>query len=115
MGIINPPWDRYDVCLSGESILRYGDYKCLILSALEHADDIHLYHNMASLLMKGQSLERRYVNFSKIYVQVAKLQFNGFVLKKIIQAVVMLLLYELLALEKFIGNSFSLKFITQIS
>ncbi|XP_069948206.1 rhomboid-related protein 4 isoform X3 [Cherax quadricarinatus] len=60
LGIINPPWDRYDVCLSGESILYYKDYRRLILSAIEHADDIHLYYNMASLILKGQSLERRF-------------------------------------------------------
>jgi len=60
MGIIDPPWNRYDVCLSGEVILRYKAYERLILSVIEHADDIHLYHNMASFLLKGRSLESRY-------------------------------------------------------
>lgn len=60
LGIINPPWDRYDMCLSGEAILRDKDYRRLFLSAVEHADDIHLYYNMASLILKGRSLERRY-------------------------------------------------------
>lgn len=60
MGIINPPWDRYAVCLSAEAILRYKDYSRLVLSVIEHADDIHLYHNMASFLLKGRSLETRY-------------------------------------------------------
>ncbi|CAL4125067.1 unnamed protein product, partial [Meganyctiphanes norvegica] len=60
MGIIDPPWDQYDVCLSGEVILRHKDYTRLFLSVIEHADDIHLYHNMASFLLKGRSLEARY-------------------------------------------------------
>ncbi|KAG7154505.1 Rhomboid-related protein 4-like [Homarus americanus] len=60
MGIVNPPWDRYDVCVSGESILLYHDYKRLFLSAIEHADDFHLYYNMASLILKGRTLEKRY-------------------------------------------------------
>ncbi|XP_045619967.2 rhomboid-related protein 4 [Procambarus clarkii] len=60
LGIINPPWDRYDVCISGESILIHKDYRRLVLSAIEHADDIHLYYNMASLMLKGRSLELRY-------------------------------------------------------
>uniref|UniRef100_A0A0P4WCV6 Peptidase S54 rhomboid domain-containing protein n=1 Tax=Scylla olivacea TaxID=85551 RepID=A0A0P4WCV6_SCYOL len=58
MGIINPPWHSYDVCLSGEAILRYKNYRRLLLSAIEHSDDIHLYHNMVSFLFKGKTLER---------------------------------------------------------
>ncbi|KAK3888932.1 hypothetical protein Pcinc_007033 [Petrolisthes cinctipes] len=60
MGIINPPWGRTEVCLSCESILYFHDYRRLFLSAIEHSSDFHLYHNMASLILKGQSLERRY-------------------------------------------------------
>ncbi|KAL7646232.1 UNVERIFIED_CONTAM: hypothetical protein RMT77_003141 [Armadillidium vulgare] len=60
VGIINPPWEGYEVCLSGESILYYKDYRRLILSAIEHADDLHLYHNMVSLILKGRTLESRY-------------------------------------------------------
>ncbi|RXG72855.1 Rhomboid-related protein 4 [Armadillidium vulgare] len=60
IGIINPPWEGYEVCLSGESILYYKDYRRLILSAIEHADDLHLYHNMVSLILKGRTLESRY-------------------------------------------------------
>ncbi|KAG0714015.1 Rhomboid-related protein 4 [Chionoecetes opilio] len=60
MGIINPPWSAGDVCLSGEAILRYKDYSRLFLSAVEHVDEIHLYHNMVSFLLKGKTLERKY-------------------------------------------------------
>lgn len=58
MGIINPPWRNYEVCLSAESILRHKSYSRLLLSAIEHTDDIHLYHNMVSFLFKGRTLER---------------------------------------------------------
>lgn len=58
LGIIDPPWSRYDVCLSGEHILYYKDYWRLVLSAIEHSDDMHLYHNMISLVLKGRTLER---------------------------------------------------------
>ena len=32
----------------------------MILSALSHGDDMHLYFNMVSLLYKGSKLERRF-------------------------------------------------------
>ena len=35
----------------------------MVLSQLFHADDMHLYFNMASLLVKGRSLERRFGSF----------------------------------------------------
>ena len=60
MGFINVPWDKEDVCLSGNGILKLKDWKRLFLSALEHGDDMHLYYNMASFLIKGRSLEKRY-------------------------------------------------------
>lgn len=60
MGVINVPWDKWDVCLSGNAILHHKEYKRLILSAFEHGDDMHLYYNMVSFLVKGRSLERRY-------------------------------------------------------
>lgn len=60
MGVINVPWDKWDVCLSGSAIVRNKEYKRLILSAFEHGDDMHLYYNMVSFLVKGRSLERRY-------------------------------------------------------
>ncbi|XP_076041489.1 rhomboid-related protein 4-like [Oratosquilla oratoria] len=60
LGLIPAPWERHEVCLSGESILVQKDYKRLVLSAIEHADDLHLYHNMVSFIFKGRTLESRY-------------------------------------------------------
>lgn len=60
MGIINAPWNKYDVCISGQAILHHRKYKHLFLSAIEHADDMHLYYNMVSFLIKGRTLEQRF-------------------------------------------------------
>ena len=60
MGIINVPWEKEEVCISGNSIINDKDWKRLFLSAVEHGDDMHLYFNMASFLIKGRSLEARY-------------------------------------------------------
>lgn len=57
---LSVPWEKWDVCLSGSAILHNKEYKRLILSALEHGDDMHLYYNMASFIVKGRSLEGRY-------------------------------------------------------
>ena len=39
-----------------------------MLSLFEHGDDMHLYYNMISFLLKGKSLENRYgtINFAAI-------------------------------------------------
>lgn len=37
----------------------FSDWRRLLLSPFHHADDWHLYFNMASLLWKGMKLERR--------------------------------------------------------
>ena len=47
------------VCMSTYLVWHRQDWKRLILSQFFHADDMHLYFNMASLLVKGRSLERR--------------------------------------------------------
>lgn len=60
MGVIQVPWDKWDVCISADKILNYRDYRRLVISAFEHGDDMHLYYNMVSFLIKGSSLERRY-------------------------------------------------------
>nr|CAD7403928.1 unnamed protein product [Timema poppensis] len=60
MGIFKPPWRKWDICISAESILKEHDYKRLFVSPLEHGDDLHLYYNMISFLVKGRSLETRY-------------------------------------------------------
>lgn len=82
MGIINVPWDKWDVCLSGNGILRHKEYKRLILSAFEHGDDMHLYYNMVSFLVKGRSLERRYgsKNFGLLLAVITVLTSGMYVL-----------------------------------
>ncbi|KAJ8397265.1 hypothetical protein AAFF_G00440990 [Aldrovandia affinis] len=45
-------------CISVHTCLG-GDWRRLLLSPLHHADDWHLYYNMASLLWKGPKLEGR--------------------------------------------------------
>ncbi|XP_075221349.1 rhomboid-related protein 4-like isoform X2 [Lycorma delicatula] len=60
MGIIQVPWDKWDVCISADKVLNARDYRRLVISAFEHGDDMHLYYNMISFLLKGSSLERRY-------------------------------------------------------
>lgn len=46
-------------CVSVDQTYRLKDWRRLILSPLHHADDMHLYFNMVSLLWKGMRLERR--------------------------------------------------------
>merc|ERR1719433_2397354 len=45
-------------CLNPSRIIELGEYPRLVISAFLHADDWHLYYNMASLLYKGTRLER---------------------------------------------------------
>ncbi|XP_060049691.1 rhomboid-related protein 4 isoform X2 [Erinaceus europaeus] len=56
---LNPLKPLYDSCLSVDNCYHKKDWQRLLLSPLHHADDWHLYFNMASLLWKGISLERR--------------------------------------------------------
>ncbi|KAG8001806.1 Polypeptide N-acetylgalactosaminyltransferase 17 [Nibea albiflora] len=46
-------------CVSVQQAYWYQDWRRLLLSPLHHADDWHLYFNMASFLWKGIRLERR--------------------------------------------------------
>jgi len=48
------------LCISGESVYHHGELHRLIIPALRHTHDIHLYYNMVSLAWKGISLERRF-------------------------------------------------------
>ncbi|XP_046397603.1 rhomboid-related protein 4-like [Ischnura elegans] len=57
-GFIPVKWDRWDVCLSTEAIIYQKDYFRLLISALEHGSDMHLYYNMISFIFKGRELER---------------------------------------------------------
>ena len=49
-----------DVCVSALHTWYRDDWRRLILAAFYHADDMHLYFNMTSLLWKGLRLERRF-------------------------------------------------------
>uniref|UniRef100_A0A1B6ELJ7 Peptidase S54 rhomboid domain-containing protein n=1 Tax=Cuerna arida TaxID=1464854 RepID=A0A1B6ELJ7_9HEMI len=60
LGVINVPWSKWDVCISGDAVLRTKDYRRFILSTFEHGDDMHLYYNMISFIIKGRTLENRY-------------------------------------------------------
>ncbi|XP_077467052.1 rhomboid-related protein 4 isoform X4 [Stigmatopora argus] len=46
-------------CVSVHRAYDSGEWQRLLLSPFHHADDMHLYFNMASFLMKGIRLERR--------------------------------------------------------
>ncbi|XP_039113552.1 rhomboid-related protein 4 isoform X3 [Hyaena hyaena] len=46
-------------CLSVDTCYQQKDWQRLLLSPFHHADDWHLYFNMASMLWKGINLERR--------------------------------------------------------
>ena len=48
------------LCLSAEPVYHHGDYLRLVVPAIRHTNDIHLYYNMISLAWKGISLERRF-------------------------------------------------------
>ena len=75
MGVVQVPWDRWDVCISAQNVWRYRDWKRLLLSAVEHADDRHLYYNMISFLSKARSLETRYgsANFALLLAFITTL------------------------------------------
>lgn len=55
LSVINVP----RLCLSGASVARDRDWVRLVVPALRHTHDIHLYYNMVSLAWKGMELERR--------------------------------------------------------
>ncbi|ELW71255.1 Rhomboid domain-containing protein 1 [Tupaia chinensis] len=56
---LNPLKPLIYSCLSVEKCYQQKDWQRLLLSPLHHADDWHLYFNMASMLWKGVHLERR--------------------------------------------------------
>lgn len=47
-------------CLKPSSIVKRKEFQRIGLSAVTHADEYHLYYNMASLLVKGSQLEPIY-------------------------------------------------------
>ncbi|KAL2775203.1 rhomboid-related protein 4 [Daubentonia madagascariensis] len=56
---LSPLKPLHNSCLSVEKCYQHKDWQRLLLSPLHHADDWHLYFNMASMLWKGMNLERR--------------------------------------------------------
>ncbi|XP_077011444.1 rhomboid-related protein 4 isoform X2 [Tamandua tetradactyla] len=56
---LNPLKPLYESCISVEKCYQQKDWQRLVLSPFHHADDWHLYFNMASMLWKGINLERR--------------------------------------------------------
>lgn len=58
------------VCISTYHVLFRKEWRRLIFSALFHANDIHLYYNMASFLYKGRLLERKFRSVYFLYLLV---------------------------------------------
>lgn len=50
----------HGVCMSSYLVWHRGDWRRMLLAVFYHADDMHLYFNMVSLLWKGRSLEKRF-------------------------------------------------------
>jgi len=48
-----------DVCVSPYEVFVRADVSRIVLAALYHADDYHLYYNLSSFLAKGVALEMR--------------------------------------------------------
>ncbi len=55
------PLGIYDVCIGAGAVWHkfQSEWSRLILASFWHVDDIHLYYNMVSLLIKGRELEPR--------------------------------------------------------
>lgn len=72
MNLLNVPWNQQDVCISSAGIITDKNFKSLLLASLEHGNDMHLYYNMASFLIKGRVLEPRYgsLNFAALILWI---------------------------------------------
>ena len=55
LNIVNVP----RLCISGNAVALDREYVRLVVPAVRHTHDIHLYYNMVSLAWKGLELERR--------------------------------------------------------
>lgn len=60
MRVIRVPWTNYEVCINVNAVVNKKDYRRLLLAVFEHANDMHLYYNMMSYLIKGKYLEKKY-------------------------------------------------------
>lgn len=56
---LQPAAPLMQTCVSVQQAYWLGDWPRLLLSPVHHVDDLHLYFNMASFIMKGYQLERR--------------------------------------------------------
>nr|XP_014277312.1 rhomboid-related protein 4-like isoform X2 [Halyomorpha halys] len=115
VGIIDVPWSKWDVCISGHKIWNKQDFRPLILSTIEHADDMHLYYNMISYLVKGRSLENKYgsSNFALILTIISLMTSGLYVILAVVGSI--LLGNNAIMSSCAIGFSgviFALKFIT---
>ncbi|XP_025079018.1 rhomboid-related protein 4-like isoform X2 [Pomacea canaliculata] len=79
------------VCVSSYMVWNNGMWKRLVLAPLYHGNDMHLYFNMISFLMKGRTLERK---FGSIYFLWMLSVFT--VLSSLLYVVLGVLLAELL-------------------
>lgn len=66
--VLKLPWKNYEVCVNVTSVLNKKDYRRLLLAPFEHANDMHLYYNMISYLIKGKYLEKKYGSFNFLFL-----------------------------------------------
>ena len=64
-------WPRIDqVCISVQNIINYREWNRLILSAVFHADDMHLCYNMLSFIWKSRQLERKFSSITYLLLLI---------------------------------------------
>ncbi|KAI8809000.1 hypothetical protein BJ742DRAFT_805891 [Cladochytrium replicatum] len=70
------------IVLNPHRVLEYGETYRIVSSAFFHIDDIHLFTNMASFVLKGQSLERSLgpARLVRLMVVLLLLSHGGYVL-----------------------------------
>lgn len=100
------------VCLSTYHVLYRKEWRRLVLSALFHADDIHLYYNMASFLYKGRLLERKFRSVYFLYLLIVFTVFTSFTyigLNMVLEKIMDDTSYDLVCAVGFSGVIFALK------
>lgn len=70
MRVIKVPWTNFEVCINVSAIVEKKDYKRLFLAVFEHANDMHLYYNMLSYLVKGKYLEQKYGSKNFVFLLI---------------------------------------------
>lgn len=115
VGIIDVPWNKWDICISGHKIWNKKDFRPLIFSTFEHADDMHLYYNMISYLVKGRCLEYQYgsLNFALLLAVISLMTSGLYVALAVVGSTVLdnKAIMSSCAIG-FSGVIFALKFIT---